>query len=364
MYRDLKNLTIIQEGDAGARAFIGKNNHQPKELQYEELKIIGYENLKRSSGIPLDMQFYMLSGIPFSKKWDSFFIERDLQRESKFFRKYIKENNYAFVHEDIPRGYVIDKSHIGKTCTPFIAENGLTDKISDYCTIIENANEIHVIDSSFMFLIDCLPYHNPTQKLFVHRYARANDEWQLPILRKDWTIITKYNNLQPKTTEEYPIKKFLTELAGVRNTITNRIIRKVFKLFKWGELKLQHPDIEALIRRYVHKKSFLLLTPNKKDSKYLHAAKEVDARIIKHSTLDTKEKAQIILCENPIATDTNKKELIRKIFLLTQEYLIYYGKNSNFRNAERLLIEAGFEIREKHIFPYEHCFIAKVTTKK
>jgi hypothetical protein len=66
---------------------------------------------------------------------------------------------------------------------------GLTDNLFDFCDVIEKAEEIHVIDSSFMFLIDCLPYEAPNQKLFVHRYARPNAAWNLPILKKPWVIL-------------------------------------------------------------------------------------------------------------------------------------------------------------------------------
>ena len=61
--------------------------------------------------------------------------------------------------------------------------------------VIEKAAEIHVIDSSFLSLIDCLQYENKSQKLYFHKYAREygkqkNNEWVYPVLRKDWQIIT------------------------------------------------------------------------------------------------------------------------------------------------------------------------------
>jgi hypothetical protein len=64
----------------------------------------------------------------------------------------------------------------------------LTNNVFDYCTLIERAEEIHVVDSAFMFLVDNLSYSNPRQKLFVHRYARQNPPWNMPVLKKPWTI--------------------------------------------------------------------------------------------------------------------------------------------------------------------------------
>lgn len=71
------------------------------------------------------------------------------------------------------------------------ADQKITDNMLNFCLSIENAAEIHVIDSCFMFLIDCMKYTNHSQKLFVHRYSRKNDLFLLPVLRKNWTIITE-----------------------------------------------------------------------------------------------------------------------------------------------------------------------------
>src|SRR3989344_2353342 len=51
------------------------------------------------------------------------------------------------------------------------------------------ASEIHVVDSSFIVLIDSLPYVNNDQKLYKHQYARATPAAQSPMLRKPWTIL-------------------------------------------------------------------------------------------------------------------------------------------------------------------------------
>lgn len=191
MYRDLKNLNIIQGNDAFARQYIASeagNGSGPD--HYDEVRLIGFEFLDEWGGRQLEKQFYALAGVPLEKKWDSFYIERDPVREKALFDKVAPKGDYAFIHEDLPRQYLIKRNKIGAGLEVFSPQRAFTENIIDYCLMFEKAKEIHVIDSSFMFLIDCLPYSNPTQKLFVHRYSRENDEWKLPILKKPWTILS------------------------------------------------------------------------------------------------------------------------------------------------------------------------------
>ena len=183
MYRDLKNLNIIKGDDDFARYFIKKNGNA-----YNNVKIIGFEFLNRKSGIPLEKQFYSIAGVNLDKLWSGFDVKRDLVAEMSLYKKVSLPEKYIILHEDSGRGFHINRDLINKKLPVFEPKVELTQNIFDYCTIIEKAAEIHVIDSSFMFLIDRLHYDNPNQKLFIHRYARENYKWKLPILAKKWHI--------------------------------------------------------------------------------------------------------------------------------------------------------------------------------
>lgn len=192
MFRDLENIRIINvKNDEAAYKFIFLNKFKIGKYKYNEVKIIGHEFLDKTSGVPIELQFYKLAGINLTKKWGSFFIERDTTREKALLARTSLVGEYAFIHDDPSRNFIIDRKYVNQSCTFFTPNKNLTNNIFDYCSLIENASEIHVIDSSFMFLIDCLPYSNPNQKLFVHRYSRENPKWQLPILKKNWDIVTK-----------------------------------------------------------------------------------------------------------------------------------------------------------------------------
>jgi len=194
MFRDLKNLTIIQGDDAFAENFILLNNTLASGTdKYDQVKKVGFEYLNRRSDVSLEEQFYAIAGVDISKKWDSFFVQRDFAREQALFEKTAIRGDYAFLHEDVERKFLINRKKIDKDLAIYIPDRALTENVFDYCAIIEKAKEIHVIDSSFMFLIDYVAYDAPNQKLYVHRYARENSAWKLPLLKKQWHIIILEN---------------------------------------------------------------------------------------------------------------------------------------------------------------------------
>ena len=112
-----------------------------------------------------------------------------MPRERDFFVRVAGDGPYIFIHDDAVYGSSIDDTKLANARKVVRPQKGLTDNIFDYCTLLERAEEIHVVDSVFMFLVDMLSYTNSRQKLFVHRYARQNPPWNLPVLKKAWTIL-------------------------------------------------------------------------------------------------------------------------------------------------------------------------------
>ena len=354
MYQYLTNLNIIECDYDSPRKFFVQKTFQFEKLNYDEIKIIGYQDLNKNSNTPLEMQFYQLAGVPFNKKWDSFFINRDYEKEQKFLEKIAPKEDYAFIHEDVPRGFIINREFVDKNCSLLSAEKSHTDNIIDYCTIIEKAKEIHVIDSSFMFLIDFLKYDNPNQKLFIHRYARENHEWLLPILKKDWHIF-----IQRHDGRELG-KEILTKLCGNHNTIFKKIIRRIFKKMGWDMIRQKYPDLKALIRRYVYEKSFLVISPNNKSNDYLSTAKASGAITTNESILEEAGPADTVFYSGEFSTIKNQQTLLKKLHSLTKTNIIFHTKDCNPKYLEKILIQVGFETREKHLFPSEVCFVCKL----
>lgn len=342
MFRDLQNLTIIQGDIESARACIAKN---AVDRTYDEVKILGFENLNRIDGIALEKQFYDLADVPLAKKWESFYVERDVQREKELFDRAAPRGDYAFVHEDASRKYLIKRKYIGKQYAVFLPSAALTDNIFDYCTIIEKAKEIHVIDSSFMFMIDCLAYENPNQKLYVHRYSRENNEWQLPILKKDWYI------LNTESGPFDPLKNFLETLYQSKiflfnTTLFRRTVRRFFRDMGWVMGRPKRPDTASLIQRHTQGKSFV----------------SIDS-----TTLATTNPADVVFYTGDISPSSSSAKLLQKLRSITKETLIL--DTSSVLNQshvgltpqalETMLEQARFGVREKQIFPTETCFVCR-----
>lgn len=180
MYSDL-NLELIIGNDDTARDFIVAN----PEKKYATVGFNGLNNIE-----PFDYQFYKLVGLNFEKRWDGFFVPTS-KKEDELYKKLssIFEvdgfcGGYALCHDDDRYEMDFDKIKI-----PLAISVQKLDGFSlpNWRKVIENAAEVHVIDSSVMFLVDSLPENG--QKLFVHRYARENPFWQLPTLKRDWKIL-------------------------------------------------------------------------------------------------------------------------------------------------------------------------------
>lgn len=187
MFRDLKNLRIeMVKNHRQKQYFLWLSKFRIGNGRYDEIKTIQNDP---ETGIIAERQLYALAGIPHEKKWSSFFVERDMQRELDFLVHVAGNEPYIFVHDDAIYGASLDPTKISSLYKIVRPHRSLTNNIFDYCTLLERAEEIHVVDSVFMFLVDNLPYQNPNQKLFVHRYARKNPSWNLPALKKSWTIL-------------------------------------------------------------------------------------------------------------------------------------------------------------------------------
>jgi len=182
MYRDLINIDfILVKNDNDAVAFIRDN-------RVRNLLKIGFDNLD-TNGCTFDESFYKQCGINFSYRWSNFYVKRDNIREKILFEKFnIQENNYVFLHDDKERGFEINREYIiNKNLKIITPSKGLTDNIFDYCYVIENAAEIHCMDSSFKLLIDSL---NPvSEKLYYHLYVRGRDNNHISSSRLKWIKI-------------------------------------------------------------------------------------------------------------------------------------------------------------------------------
>lgn len=169
LYRVNEKVTVLPADDADAMVIYDK-------LQTDIKKKIGFNLLKETCDLNscgFDKGFYYISGVDFEKRYTYFKLNRDLNREKNLMNSLgLVSNNYIFLHEDPHRNFIIDRKHIKNSSLPvFFPKNNITDNIFDYCTIIENAKEIHVFDSSFKNLIETLNIQ--TDQLYYHTYIKG-----------------------------------------------------------------------------------------------------------------------------------------------------------------------------------------------
>ena len=149
------------------------NNHKPNYNQYPHIIPQTYPTF-----------FYTNFNLNPNIQYTKFKINRDLEKEDNLYQKLINiiGNNYIVIIDDEKRKLLINNKYINSNLPIFkiglnsnntIKElNNIKDKnIFNYIKILENATEIHSIDSSILLLIDMLPIKG---NIYVHSYVRNN----------------------------------------------------------------------------------------------------------------------------------------------------------------------------------------------
>ena len=194
MLKDVPNIKLIKYRSEiwnlrmlAHRSFLSKLGFKVLNLGTYGSKF--FEDLSKK----LDANYYDQAKLPLGIRWSSFYVERNLVREEELFNLLGCENEkYIFVHDDPSRGFILRQELIPSEYKIIKPDLKLIEKYSffDYLKIIENASEIHCIESSFVALIESFEIQVPK---FAHRYARPeakNDPRHEFTYRSDWTIVS------------------------------------------------------------------------------------------------------------------------------------------------------------------------------
>jgi hypothetical protein len=167
MYRDLEKFQVIGvESDPQVDQYISNNNLDCIKIGFGDLSDVMPE-------LPFDKAFYKLAGLDFSVRFDEFYFERDLEKEKEVLNILNPTGEkYIFIHDDSSRGFSIDMSRIKIEYK--VIMNYKRFNVFDYITLIENAEEIHFMQSSFKELMCSYELKKPT--LYQHNYVRQYDE--------------------------------------------------------------------------------------------------------------------------------------------------------------------------------------------
>jgi hypothetical protein len=176
MYRDDNNINVLPIGGVSdIQNYINKNNLGKKTIRVTDVV---------TNGISWDQSFYTTHGIDFAKRWEKFKVVRDLSGENNLYNE-LNPNNEKFVlihsagSDNIDR---IDYSKIDNTYKKIFVKK-YTENIFDFLGLIEKAEEIHCVESSFHLLVDSIQLND---NLFFHTLSKnrgfshkIKDKWKI-----------------------------------------------------------------------------------------------------------------------------------------------------------------------------------------
>ena len=190
MYRDLLNIKFIPMEDSQVKFFMSVNPDN-------EYLVVGitpewFKKLDITKEFEtFDIGFYMAANVPIEEKWNKFYFERDASIEKDTFYNKLglkDDEEFIVVHDDPKNGRSFKSQHIPKDIKIINPGNFKDVGIFDFLYTFEKAKELHLMNSSFMNLVDCILLN--TNKLVLHSYARTDmGDNPNPKLKLNWTIL-------------------------------------------------------------------------------------------------------------------------------------------------------------------------------
>ena len=143
---------------------------------------IGFENCMFPHW---EKSFYDQLGVDYAKRYSDFYIQRNRERESLLLEKLKLPKRYAFASTKWSRGNTSDI----KTVLPIVFLEPLTDSLFDWIPVIEQAEEIHTVDTSCFHLIKQIS--PKCRKVFYQKRAMPftfeDIDWEVIRRRRSWS---------------------------------------------------------------------------------------------------------------------------------------------------------------------------------
>jgi hypothetical protein len=177
MYRDDKDIIILPIGeDSDVLNYINQNN------LHSDLIVVGFDRLAYDNSKTFDEGFYNTINLPFIFRFSKFKFQRNIDKELEVYNDLNPNNEpYIYVHDDKERGFEIDRNKINNNLK--IIENDKRFLMFDMLKIIENATEVHSMQTGMKDLINSFKFDKP--KFYLHWYVRPyNDDYDTVGLNK------------------------------------------------------------------------------------------------------------------------------------------------------------------------------------
>lgn len=171
LFGDLKNVTVLGvKDDQDVRTWMKWFGRGKSEVL--GLGVFSVQPLRDD----WDRQMYEQAGVWFGERWRGFKAPPLKGME-------MAVSHIPFVHDDPKRGFEIKTEKLPGSWS-YVEHNGKT--VWEHLDWLAKAPEIHVIDSCFLCLADCV--ETAAKRLVWHKYARPGGK--PPTLRKTWEVIT------------------------------------------------------------------------------------------------------------------------------------------------------------------------------
>jgi len=201
LFKDSSNINVIPllPYDQGEDQYVRDNNlSRILRPQMKEFVVEGH------TLHPLwDMQFYEHYDLPFSLRYTNFRLPNNIEGSEELYQTLSGGEPYILVHRfsgHHPGGIPIDiigfRSSNGLPDIKIIEiTEGITNNMMQYVTLIERAQEIHCVPSSFFCLVDSI-WNRTNAALFYHdvratTMMRINSEYN----KNRWNIVEYANKL-------------------------------------------------------------------------------------------------------------------------------------------------------------------------
>lgn len=157
---------------------------------------VAWTYLEKQTTDVLQKCFYDFMEIDWKHRFISCYYSRDMQQEDRVFNKLNPDNeDYIFILDDASRGHSMNMDKVANLNDKNykVIYNDKNENMFYFGTILQNAKQVHVMESSLRSLIEVLPMEET--ELYYHQYIRNTDRMIIngkinPIeTRKPWQVI-------------------------------------------------------------------------------------------------------------------------------------------------------------------------------
>ena len=175
MYRDESNINVITVPNEDEynyiMDFVSENN-------ITDFIKVGHDyypwGREEELGMGCAEIFYSQVDIPYERRFNDFYYERDEDEEKRVYEKLNPDKEeYIFVHDDANRGFEISKEKLEEltgTKDIKIIRNDITENLFHFGMVLEEAKQIHCMESAFRSLVEIL---DTTDELFFHNFREG-----------------------------------------------------------------------------------------------------------------------------------------------------------------------------------------------